>query len=132
MAQRVQPSALITSFMRRDSTLRRFVSAAYLLLAVTFSFVLPSAEARAEAASLDAIAHVEAPDNEGQCPPAHDHWSCTICRALRLHSRGEPTPVVDAATTCVAPVAAVAVTHWAFPPTASANPRAPPPPPATT
>jgi hypothetical protein len=118
--------------MRRDSTLTRIAAAAYLVLAVTFSFVLPVAEARAGAKSLDAVAHVEAPDSEGQCPTAHDHWSCNICRALRLHSRSEPTPAVDMATMGVAPVADVVVAHWAFSPTASANPRAPPPPPATT
>jgi hypothetical protein len=82
--------------MSDRSPISRIIGAAYLVLAFALSSVLPIAEARAEAASVAVVAHVEAPNDRG-CPPIHDHWSCNICRALRLFARSEPAATVDLA-----------------------------------
>jgi hypothetical protein len=75
--------------MSNRSLLSRVTGGAYLVLAFTLSGVLPAAEAREYASA--PVSHVEAPTDRG-CPAAHDHWSCNICRALRLMARGEQRP----------------------------------------
>jgi hypothetical protein len=87
---------------------------------------MPVAEARAEAAGATAVAHVEAPDGSGKCPPAHDHLSCTICRALRLMARAEPAVHVEIVAGGVTTPAADLSGRANYASGATARPRAPP------
>lgn len=68
--------------------LRRVIAGLYLVVGGGMSVVLPLAEARAEAVSATATAHVEEPGDRA-CVPVHEHSSCTVCRTLRLVGKRE-------------------------------------------
>jgi hypothetical protein len=112
--------------MRRSSTFRRITGGLYLAVAIALSCVMPIAEARADAAVATAVAHIESPDGSGKCPPAHDHLTCTVCRALRLLARAEPAAHVEIVAGSVASPATYLAWRTQFARGATAHPRAPP------
>lgn len=110
--------------MAHRSLVARICGGLYLALAVTLSGVLPAADARGVESA--PAAHVESP-RESSCPPVHDHWDCTVCRALRLMARGEAAAAPDFAMPARVAARVEPARGFALPSAASAlRSRAPP------
>ncbi len=71
-----------TSSRLRLPKLSRIYAGVSLLLQLFVAGAVPLADARAEAVSRDAQAHVES-TSDGTCVPAHPHSACVLCKVLR-------------------------------------------------
>ena len=60
----------------------RVVATVLFVLQALLLVALPLGDARAEARSATASAHVEAGTSDG-CVPGHEHEACAVCRTLR-------------------------------------------------
>lgn len=112
--------------MPRLSFIRTFTG--LLCLALTFALtVVPVFESRMAVVSTELVAHVESPEQSRDCPPVHHHWTCGVCRALRLKAN-------TASPITLWPGESVAIVAWsdardigeAAPRRRPGGPRAPP------
>lgn len=113
--------------MDRTSRLARTASWVLLILQLLVAGVVPVLDARAEAESLGAVAHVEAL-GAADCPQVHHQADCQLCRVLRpMATAVAPVGPPPCEQTRDVPATAVLgsphATDWAT----NARPRAPPP-----
>jgi hypothetical protein len=88
----------LSNIRRRDA--RRRPAVVVLALQALLWMAGPTIEARAEARSAGAAAHVEEP-GASKCPPIHSHLDCQVCRTLRSGATPSPSVALPSANTGV-------------------------------
>jgi hypothetical protein len=91
--------SLLRNIPRRDAA-GRCASVVVLVLQALLWMAGPTIEARAEARSAGAAAHVEE-RGTSTCPPIHSHLECQVCRTLRSAAAPAPGVALPSATTGV-------------------------------